>query len=108
LFLIPLVLSISIQSLNLGEKESIFRMFMSFNNPALRRKLINKTFAIYIIIFILPLTSVIVFKMLNLTHANDLDYFIDSPYATWTVLADSTTFEQATSFVHYQSSQIAP
>jgi hypothetical protein len=108
LFFIPLVLFIAIQSLNLSEKETIFRLFQSFNNPALRRKLINKTFAIYIIIFILPLSSVLIFKMLNLTHANDLDYFIDSPYATWSVLADRISFEQATSFAHYQKSQISP
>lgn len=107
LFFIPLVLFIAIQSLNLSEKETIFRLFQSFNNPALRRKLINKTFAIYIILFILPLASITIFKMLNLTHANDLDYFIDSPYATWTVLADRLSFEQATSFAHYQSSQIS-
>ncbi|MGZ3762875.1 MAG: hypothetical protein ACXVJE_23750 [Mucilaginibacter sp.] len=107
LFFIPLVLFISIQSLNLSEKETVFRLFQSFNNPALRRKLINKTFAIYIILFILPLASILIFKMLNLTHANDLDYFLDSPYATWTVLADRLSFEQATSFAHYQSSQIS-
>lgn len=108
LFFIPLVLFISIQSLNLGEKETIFRLYQSFNSNALRRKLINKTFAIYTILFILPLASIIIYKMLNLTHANDLDYFLDSPYATWTVLADRLNFEQATSFSHYQTSQISP
>ena len=108
LFFIPLVLFIATQSLNLSETETIFRLVQSFNTPALRRKLINKTFATYIIIFILPLASITIFKMLNLTHANDLDYFIDSPYATWTVLADKIGFEQATSFVHYQSSQVSP
>lgn len=108
LFFIPLVMFIAIQSLNLSEKETAFRLTLSFNNPALRRKLINKTFAIYIILFILPLASVLIFKMLNLTHANDLDYFIDSPYATWTVLADRFSFEQALSFAHYQPSQISP
>jgi hypothetical protein len=92
LFFIPLVLSISIQSLNLSEKESIFRLFTSFNNPSLRRKLINKTFALYIIIFILPLVSVLIYKMLNLTHAADLNYFIDSPYATWSVLAEKIDY----------------
>lgn len=107
LFFIPLVLFISTQSLNLGEKETIFRLYQSFNSNALRRKLINKTFAIYTILFILPLASIIIYKMLNLTHANDLDYFLDSPYATWTVLADRLNFEQATSFSHYQSSQIS-
>ncbi|MES2279548.1 MAG: hypothetical protein V4592_26175 [Bacteroidota bacterium] len=92
LFFLPLVLSISIQSLNLSEKESIFRLFTSFNNPSLRRKLINKTFALYIILFILPLVSVLIYKMLNLTHAADLNYFIDSPYATWSVLAEKIDY----------------
>ena len=84
LFFIPLVLFIATQSLNLGEKETDIPVVQSFNNPALRRKLINKTFAIYIILFILPLASILIYKMLNLTHANDFDYFLESPYATWT------------------------
>jgi hypothetical protein len=92
LFFIPLVLSISLHSLNLSEQESIFRLFTSFNNPSLRRKLINKTFSIYIIIFLLPVTSVLIYKLLNLTHANDLNYFIESPYATWGVLADKIEY----------------
>ena len=108
LFFVPLVLFIATQSLKLSETETVFRLIQSFNTPALRRKLINKTFAIYIIIFMFPLAAVLIFKMLNLTHANDFDYFLDSPYATWTVLADRLGFEQATSFVHYQSSQISP
>ena len=108
LFFIPLVLFIATQSLNLAETETVFRLTQSFNTPALRRKLINKTFAIYIIIFLLPVASIAIFKMLNLTHANDLDYFIDSPYATWTVLADKLNFDQATSFTQYQTLQISP
>jgi hypothetical protein len=79
LFFVPLVLAISIQSLNLGEKESIFRLFLSFNSPSLRRKLISKTFAIYVILFILPVASVICYKLLNLTHSGDLNYFIEVP-----------------------------
>jgi hypothetical protein len=94
LFFIPLVLSITIQSLNLSEQESIFRLFLSFNNPSLRRKLINKTFALYIILFILPIACVICYKLLNLTHAQDLNYSVESPYATWTVLADKLSFDQ--------------
>jgi hypothetical protein len=108
LFFIPLVLFISIKSLNLGEQETVFRLYQSFNSKPLRRKLINKTFAIYIILFILPIASITIYKMLNLTHANDLDYFLDSPYATWTVLADRLSFEQATSFSQYHTSQISP
>ena len=102
LFFIPLVLSITIQSLNLSEQESIFRLFISFNNPSLRRKLINKTFALYIIIFILPLACVVCYKLLNLTHANDLNYSVESPYATWTVLADKLTFDQLSTNLVYR------
>ena len=68
-------------------------MTLSFNNPSLRRKLINKTFALYIILFILPIASVICYKLLNLTNANDVDYFLQSPYATWTVLADRLNYD---------------
>ncbi|PJJ80445.1 hypothetical protein [Mucilaginibacter auburnensis] len=93
LFFIPLVFSISIQSLNLAEKESIFRMTMSFNSPSLRRKLINKTFALYIILFVLPIASIVCYKLLNLTNANDVDYFLQSPYSTWTVLADRLNYD---------------
>ncbi len=102
LFFIPLVLSITIQSLNLSEKESIFRLFISFNNPSLRRKLINKTFALYIIIFILPLSFIVCYKLLNLTHANDLNYSVESPYATWTVLADKLSFDQLSTNLVYR------
>ena len=93
LFFIPLVFSIAVHSLNLGEKESIFRISLSFNNPSLRRKLINKTFAIYVILFILPLASLTCYKLLNLTNANDLEYFHESPFATWTVLAERLNYE---------------
>lgn len=102
LFFIPLVLAITLQSLNLGEKESIFRLFLSFNNPSLRRKLVGKTAAIYIILFILPIASVICYKLLNLTHASDLNYFIESPYATWNVLVDKLNYDMTTAAVNYQ------
>jgi len=102
LFFIPLVLFITIKSLNLSEQESIFRLNQSFNNPSLRRKLVNKTFAIYIILFILPLACVICYKLLNLTHAQDLDYFNESPYASWTVLADKLSFDQLSTSPVYQ------
>lgn len=102
LFFIPLVLFITIKSLNLSEQESIFRLNQSFNNPSLRRKLINKTFALYVILFVLPLACVICYKLLNLTHAQDLDYFNESPYATWTVLADKLSFEQLSTSPVYQ------
>src|SRR4051812_41227118 len=107
LFFVPLVLAITIPSLNLGEKESIFRLFLSFNSPSLRRKLINKTFAIYIILFILPIASVICYKLLNLTHANDLNYFIESPLATWNVLVDKLNYDMTTAATNYQLPELS-
>jgi hypothetical protein len=107
LFFIPLIFSISLQSLNLAEKESIFRMTQSFNSPSLRRKLINKTFALYVILFVLPITSIVCYKLLNLTNANDADYFINSPYATWTVLAERFTYETVTLNQNFKSPEIS-
>jgi hypothetical protein len=107
LFFIPLIFSISLQSLNLAEKESIFRMTLSFNSPSLRRKLINKTFALYIILFVLPIASIVCYKLLNLTNANDADYFINSPYATWTVLAERFTYETVTLNPDFKSPEIS-
>ncbi len=108
LFFIPLILSIAIQSLNLSEKESIFRLFLSFNSPSLRRKLFSKTFALYIILFILPIASIVCYKLLNLTHANDLNYFLESPYATWNVLQDKLQYDQiATSGTSFLPSEIS-
>ncbi|NCD67978.1 hypothetical protein [Mucilaginibacter agri] len=107
LFFIPLVLSISIHTLNLGEKESIFRLFLSFNNPSLRRKLINKSMAIFIILFVLPLASILIYKMLNLTHANDLNYFIDSPYSNWSVLAEKIDYSTLQDTVNHRLPEIS-
>ncbi|MBS7566982.1 hypothetical protein KHS38_21435 [Mucilaginibacter sp. Bleaf8] len=107
LFFIPLVLAISVHSLNLGEKESVFRLFMSFNNPSLRRKLINKTFSIYTIIFLLPLASVLIYKMLNLTHADDLNYFLDSPYATWNIITDNLEYTMKETATKYDISEVS-
>ena len=107
LFFLPLVLSITIHSLNLGEKESIFRLFLSFNSPSLRRKLINKTFSLYVILFALPLVAVLCYKLLNLTHASDLNYFAESPYATWNVLIDKLSFDELTTNTNYKIPEIS-
>ncbi|WP_374949853.1 hypothetical protein [Mucilaginibacter sp.] len=107
LFFLPLVLSITIHSLSLGEQESIFRLFQSFNSPSLRRKLTNKTFSLYVIIFALPLVAVLCYKLLNLTHANDLNYFNESPYATWNVLIDKLSFDEQTTGITYRIPEIS-
>jgi hypothetical protein len=107
LFFIPLIFSIALQSLNLAEKESLFRMTLSFNSPSLRRKLINKTFAMYIILFVLPIASVICYKLLNLTNANDTDYFLNSPYSTWTVLAERLMYEKTALNPNFKTPEVS-
>jgi len=107
LFFIPLIISIAIQSLNLAEKQSIFRLFLSFNNPSLRRKLMNKTFAMYVIIFILPLIAIMCYKLLNQAHANDFNYFSDSPYATWSVLVDKFEKTVSPSVANYNIPEVS-
>ncbi|WP_214071925.1 hypothetical protein [Mucilaginibacter sp. dw_454] len=107
LFFIPLIFSIALQSLNLAEKESLFRMTQSFNSPSLRRKLINKTFALYVILFILPIASIICYKLLNLTNANDADYFLSSPYATWNVIAERFSYETAALNPDFKSPEVS-
>ncbi|TWR24070.1 hypothetical protein FPZ43_18865 [Mucilaginibacter pallidiroseus] len=107
LFFLPLVLAITIHSLNLGEQESVFRLFMSFNSPSLRRKLVNKTFSLYIILFALPLVAVLCYKLLNLTHASDLNYFNESPYATWNVLVDKLSFDALSTNTNYKIPEVS-
>jgi hypothetical protein len=107
LFFIPLIFSIALQSLNLSEKESIFRMTISFNNPSLRRKLINRTFALYIILFILPIASIVCYKILNLTNANDIDYFINSPYANWNVLPERMAYQNSALDTTFNSPEVS-
>ena len=107
LFFIPLVISISIQSLNLAEKQTIFRLFLSFNNPSLRRKLVNKTFAVYIIIFILPIIAVMCYKILNQTHASDFNYFLDNPYSTWNVLINKLESLTTPSITNYKLPEVS-
>jgi hypothetical protein len=41
----------------------------------------------------LPIASIIGYKLLNLTHAADLNYFLESPYSTWNVLSDKLNFD---------------
>jgi hypothetical protein len=55
------------------------------NNRSLRRKLANRTAAIYIIIFLLPLGALYLFRTLNQAHAGNPEYFISSQYSNWAI-----------------------
>lgn len=88
LFLLPLVLFMSLQSLSLGEGDTLLRLGLAFNNLSLRRKLVNKSFALLILLFMLPLAGLLVFGLLNKVYAGDPQYFLNSSYANWRVLTD--------------------
>jgi hypothetical protein len=82
-------------------------MTQSFNSPSLRRKLVNKTFALYAILFLLPIASIVCYKMLNLSNANDADYFIESPYSTWTVMSERLIYEKIALSADFKSQEIS-
>jgi len=105
LFFIPIVLPITIESLNLREQESIFRLLLSYYNPSLRRKVVNKTFAVFVILFALPLSCLLCYKLLNLAYGHSLDFFNESPYSSWTVLANKLDFDQISNSSIYQFSE---
>jgi len=93
LFLLPLVLFISLQSLSLRGEDTLSRLGLAFNNISLRRKLINKSLALVILLFMLPLLSLFIFSLLNSVYAGDPQYFLDNPYANARVVT-SQLFRQ--------------
>ncbi|CCH54140.1 hypothetical protein BN8_03284 [Fibrisoma limi BUZ 3] len=88
LFLLPLVLFMSLQGLSLRGDDTLIRLGLAFNNLSLRRKLVNKSFALLVLLFMLPLAGLFLFSLLNRVYAGDTQYFLDSPYANWRVLTN--------------------
>ncbi|RYF11581.1 MAG: hypothetical protein EOO42_21135, partial [Flavobacteriales bacterium] len=42
------------------------------------------------------------YKLLNLTHAEDMNYFIESPYATWSIITDKLNYDTAATALNYK------
>jgi hypothetical protein len=86
LALVPFVVLVSLEGLKQAKMGSpIIQYYESVNNRSQRRKLTNRTIAIYIILFILPIGAVYLFKMLNQLHAGNGTYFLTSQYANWSI-----------------------
>ena len=86
LALLPFVVLVSLDGLKTTSYGSpIVQYYESVNNRSQRRKLTNRTLAIYIILFLLPLGAVYLFKLLNQVHAGNGTYFLTSQYANWSV-----------------------
>jgi hypothetical protein len=94
LFLLPLILFISLQSLSLRGEDTLLRLELAFNNVSLRRKLINKSLALAILLFMLPLVSLVVFSLLNRIYTGDPRYFLENPYANSSVITDQLFRQQ--------------
>lgn len=81
---LPFIVLISLDGLKQAKAATpILQYYNSVNNRSQRRKLANRTVAIYIILFLLPIVALALFRMLNFLHAGDANYFLTSQYANW-------------------------
>ncbi len=85
----PFIVLVSLEGLKINKDQpAILQYFQSVNNVSQRRKLANRTIAIYIIIFLLPFGAIFLFQVLNQTHAGNSTYFLTSQYANWHVIGN--------------------
>jgi len=91
LALVPFVLLISLEGLKQSKYGSpIVQYYESVNNRSQRRKLTLRTVAIYIILFLLPIGTVYLFRLLNSLHAGNPTYFLTSQYANWSITGNNS------------------
>ena len=91
LALVPFVLLISLEGLKQSKYGSpIVQYYESVNNRSQRRKLTLRTVAIYIILFLLPIGTVYLFRLLNSLHAGNSTYFLTSQYANWSITGNNS------------------
>ncbi|MCX6208216.1 MAG: hypothetical protein NTZ59_01635 [Bacteroidetes bacterium] len=84
--LIPFVVLVALDGLKQAKHGSpIIQYYESVNNSSQRRKLTNRTIAIYIILFLLPLVALYLFRVLNSVHAGNGTYFLTSQYSNWSI-----------------------
>jgi len=70
------------------EHPVVIQYFEALNFRSLRRKLVDRTIALYIMIFLLPVTVLFIYKLLNFIHAGNSSYFLTSQYANWHVVGN--------------------
>lgn len=82
----PFIFLISLDGLLIARTESpLFQYYEALNNRSQRRKLANRTAALYLVIFLLPLMAIVLFRSLNAQYAGSPTYFLDSQYASWRI-----------------------
>lgn len=86
LALMPFVVLVSLEGIKQAKRGSlIIQYYESVNNVSQRRKLTNRTIAIYIIMFLLPLVAMYLFRLLCSVHAGNGTYFLTSQYSNWSI-----------------------
>ncbi len=87
----PFIFLVSLDGLKIAKDQPlVIQYFEALNNRSQRRKLANRTIALYIIIFLLPIGALYLFRTLNYTHAGDATYFLTSQYANWHVIGNNS------------------
>ena len=95
---LPFIVFVSLEGLKLNKEEApIVQYYQSVNNVSQRRKLANRTLAIYVIVFLLPVSALYLFRTLNFYHAGDATYFLTSQYANWHVSGNESIGEMIAS-----------
>ncbi|MBB4106249.1 hypothetical protein [Pedobacter zeae] len=90
LFILPIIFFVALQSMTVAKNDPLDKIAIAFNTQSIRRKLVNKTLAVYLIIFALPITAILIFRLLNQTYTGDADYYLNSPYANYSAITDQT------------------
>ncbi|MFL9482600.1 hypothetical protein ACI6Q2_07450 [Chitinophagaceae bacterium LWZ2-11] len=85
----PFVVLVSLSGLKIDKGlATVLQYYEAINNRSQRRKLVNRTVAIYVVLFLMPFATLSLFKILNKFHAGDATYFLTSQYANWHVVGD--------------------
>lgn len=85
----PFIVLVSLEGLKIDKFQvPIWQYFEAVNNRSQRRKLINRALAIYVVLFLLPIGTLLLFAYLNDSHAGIADHFLHSQYANWHVLGN--------------------
>jgi len=90
LFILPIIFFVALQSMTVAKNDHMDKIAIAFNTESIRRKLVNKTLAIYLVIFALPITAMLIFRLLNQVYTGDADYYLNSPYANYSTITDQT------------------
>jgi hypothetical protein len=86
LFILPLIVLLALNSMRINAETTSQQFILAVNNISLRRKLIGRTYAVFMLVFLLPAGGFFLYELLNAVHAGNPAYFAESTYANWNIL----------------------